>query len=225
MKPYELIIFDWDGTLMDSENKIIRCFEKSAADVGVDFPGDDAVRNIIGLGLKESLDVLVPEEDQSIRNRLVERYRVHFLEKDTTEMPLFEGVEAGLDGLLGLGYKLAIATGKARVGLARVLDETGLEDRFVTTRCSDEAKSKPHPHMVHDILNETGVDAGSAIVVGDTVYDIQMAHSADTDALAVCYGVHERERLLAEGPVDCVGDFAAVIEWFTKPKHPPFPTS
>ena len=214
MKSYELIIFDWDGTLMDSENKIVRCFEKSAAEVGIDYPGDDAVRNIIGLGLKEALDVLLPDEDQSIRDQLVERYRVHFLEKDTTEMPLFEGVESGLDALLEYGYTLAIATGKARRGLARVLDETGLHDHFSVTRCSDEAVSKPHPRMVYDILNETGVDAGSAIVVGDTVYDIQMAHNAAADALAVSYGVHEEERLLAEKPVDCVGDFAGVIRWF-----------
>lgn len=214
MRPYELIIFDWDGTLMDSENKIIRCFQKATADVGVDYPGDGAVRNIIGLGLKESLDVLLPDQGQRIRKQLVERYRVHFLEQDRTEMPLFEGVESGLDDLLDLGYMLAIATGKARRGLVKVLDETGLHDRFTVTRCSDEAISKPHPRMVHDILEETGIEAAKSIVVGDTVYDIQMAHNADTDALAVCYGAHERERLLTERPVDCVTDFQGVVDWF-----------
>lgn len=214
MKPYELIIFDWDGTLMDSANKIVRCFEKAVADVGVEYPGDDEVRNIIGLGLKESLDVLMPYEDESVRHQLVERYRVHFLDKDDTEMPLFEGVEPGLDTLRESGYRLAIATGKARQGLARVLDETGLVDRFEATRCSDEAVSKPHPRMVHDILAETGVTPDKCIVVGDTIYDIQMARNAESDALAVCYGVHERERLLAERPLDCVADFAAVVTWF-----------
>jgi phosphoglycolate phosphatase len=218
MKPYELIIFDWDGTLMDSENKIVRCFEKAVADVGIEYPGDDAVRNIIGLGLKESLDVLMPDEDVSVRHQVVERYRVHFLDQDDTKMPLFEGVEQGLDVLRENGYRLAIATGKARRGLARVLDETGLDDRFETTRCSDEAISKPHPRMVHDILAETGVTPGKCIVVGDTVYDIQMARNADTDALAVCYGVHTRERLLAEHPLDCVADFAAVVAWFEEAK-------
>jgi phosphoglycolate phosphatase len=215
MMRYELIIFDWDGTLMDSENKIVRCFEKSAADVGIAYPGDAAVRNIIGLGLKESLDVLLPDESQTVRELVVERYRVHFLEQDDTEMSLFDGVEAGLDALISDGYQLAVATGKARRGLARVLSETGLEDRFSVTRCSDEAVSKPHPRMVHDILEKTGISASRAIVVGDTVYDIQMAHNADADALAVCYGVHERERLIAERPVDCVVDFEAVIDWFS----------
>jgi len=211
---YRLIIFDWDGTLMDSENKIVRCFEKSAADVGVEYPGDDAVRDIIGLGLKESLDVLLPGEGEEVRQAVVERYRVHFLELDDTEMPLFDGVEEGLDDLRARGYTLAVATGKARRGLNRVLNETGLGRYFAATRCSDEAVSKPHPRMVHDILKETSVEAEHAIVVGDTVYDIKMAHNAGTDALAVCYGVHDRERLLAEGPLECVTEFRRVVEWF-----------
>lgn len=215
MTRYELIIFDWDGTLMDSENKIVRCFEKAAADVGIEYPGDEAVRNIIGLGLKESLDVLLPHENQQVRESVVEQYRVHFLEQDNTEMPLFDGVEDGLDILLAAGYQLAVATGKARRGLSRVLSETGLEDRFTATRCSDEALSKPHPRMVHDILAVTGVASERAIVVGDTVYDIQMARNAETDALAVCYGVHDRARLIAERPVDCVVNFEAVVEWFS----------
>lgn len=214
MRDYRLIIFDWDGTLMDSANKIIRCFEKASADVGIDYPGDEAVRNIIGLGLKESLDVLLPEADHAVRDQVVERYRLHFLERDDTEMPLFEGVEEGLDRLRTAGYRLAIATGKARQGLARVLNETGLGSHFVATRCSDEALSKPHPRMVHDILSETSTEPDQAIVVGDTVYDIQMAHNAETDALAVCYGVHDRKRLLAEGALDCVAEFRQVVEWF-----------
>jgi phosphoglycolate phosphatase len=217
MNRYRLIIFDWDGTLMDSADKIIRCFEKATSDVDIEYPGDDAVRNIIGLGLKESLDTLLPQHAESVRQQVVERYREHFLYLDDTEMPLFEGVRQGLEDLRERGYTLAIATGKARIGLDRVLDATGLAYHFAATRCSDEAVSKPHPRMVLDILQKTRVPADSAIVVGDTVYDLQMARRAGTDALAVCYGVHEQQRLHAEQPLGCVADFAQVVDWFSQP--------
>ncbi|MEA1890942.1 MAG: HAD-IA family hydrolase [Pseudomonadota bacterium] len=213
-KPVELIIFDWDGTLMDSETKIVNCFRKAAADVEIDYPGDEATRNIIGLGLKEALDILLPCFDAAVRQQVVNRYREHFLYLDETEMPLFKGVEEGLEQLQNENYSLAIATGKARIGLDRVLEHTRLAEYFVVSRCADEAISKPHPRMVLDILAETGVSAGNAIVVGDTTYDMQMAHRAGTNALAVCYGVHSREKLKAEKPLACVEDFDSVLNWF-----------
>ena len=213
-KAYELIIFDWDGTLMDSESKIVNCFRKAVADINIDYPGDAAVRNIIGLGLKEALDVLLPGFSGSLRNQVVDRYREHFLHLDETEMPLFEGVKEGLKKLRSDNYSLAVATGKARIGLDRVLEHTQLGEYFLVSRCADEAISKPHPRMVLDILAETGVSADKAIVVGDTTYDIQMAHRANIDALAACYGVHQREKLKAEQPLDCVDDFEAVLDWF-----------
>jgi len=213
-KPYELIIFDWDGTLMDSERKIVNCFRKAISDTGIDYPGDAAVRNIIGLGLKEALDVLLPDSTDSIRTQVVNRYREHFLHLDETDMPLFKGVEEGLMRLQNGNYLLAIATGKARIGLDRVLQHTQLGQFFIASRCADETASKPHPHMVLDILTATGIPAERAIVVGDTTYDIEMARRANTVALAVCYGVHQREELIAEGPIDCVENFSAVLDWF-----------
>jgi len=213
-KSVELIIFDWDGTLMDSEAKIVNCFRKAAADVKIAYPGDEATRNIIGLGLKEALDILLPDCGEAIRQRVVARYREHFLHLDETEMTLFKGVEEGLKRLQDNDYSLAIATGKARTGLDRVLEHTQLGEYFVVSRCADEAMSKPHPRMVQDILAETGVSADNAIVVGDTTYDIQMAHRAGTDALAVCYGVHDSEKLKAEKPLACVEDFDSVVDWF-----------
>jgi phosphoglycolate phosphatase len=214
MKPYELIIFDWDGTLMNSEQKIVTCFRKAVSDVGIEFPGDDAVRNIIGLGLKEALDTLMPAHDEDTRHTVVGRYREHFLHLDDTDMPLFDGVTEGLEALIEKGYSLAVATGKARIGLDRVLSHTGLADLFIATRCSDEAVSKPHPKMVLDILAQTGTSADKAIVVGDTTYDIQMGHSAGTNTLAVCYGVHDADRLLKEKPLDCIGSFHDLVGWF-----------
>ena len=213
-RPVELIIFDWDGTLMDSEAKIVKCFRKAAADVEIDYPGDEATRNIIGLGLKEALDILLPGFSDVIRQQVVDRYREHFLYLDETEMPLFKGVEEGLKQLQNDNYSLAIATGKARIGLDKALEHSQLGEYFAVSRCADEAISKPHPRMVLDILAETGVSADKAIVVGDTTYDIQMAHRAGTNALAVCYGVHDSEKLKAEKPLACVEDFDAVLEWF-----------
>jgi len=210
----ELIIFDWDGTLMDSEAKIVNCFRKAVDDLSICYPRDNATRNIIGLGLKEALDVLLPDSEDEIRDQVIDRYREHFIHLDQTEMPLFTGVEEGLIRLQQKNYSLAIATGKARNGLDRVLKYSQLEKYFITSRCADEAKSKPHPRMVQDILEITGVPGENAIVVGDTTYDIQMAHRAGIDVLAVCYGVHSSDKLKAENPIACVDDFASVIEWF-----------
>lgn len=212
-RQYDLIVFDWDGTLMDSEAKIVRCMQAAAADVGIADPGADAIRNIIGLGLGEAMQSLFPAELAAGHARLVERYRVHFLELDSTDMPLFPGVAEDLARLNDQGYLLAIATGKARRGLNRVLDETGMRHLFASSRCADEAFSKPHPKMLEDILDETGIEAGRALMVGDTVYDMQMARNAQVAGLAVSYGVHARERLLECGALACLDSFPDVCEW------------
>ena len=212
-RQFDLIIFDWDGTLMDSEAKIVRCMQAAAVDVGIPDPGTAAIRDIIGLGLKEAMQVLFPEQAPVRRAELVERYRRHFLELNATDMPLFPGVPQGLTQLTQQGYLLAIATGKARRGLNRVLDDTGMSHLFVSSRCADEAFSKPHPKMLEDILDDTGVDAGRALMVGDTVYDMEMARNAKVAGLAVSYGVHARERLLDCGALACLNSFPEVCAW------------
>jgi phosphoglycolate phosphatase len=212
-RQFDLIVFDWDGTLMDSESKIVRCMQAAAVDTGIADPGSDAIRNIIGLGLNEAILALFPEQTAARRADLIEGYRRHFLELDSTDMPLFPGVTQGLTQLTQQGYLLAIATGKARRGLNRVLDDTGLRHLFVSSRCADEAFSKPHPQMLEDILDETGIDAGRALMVGDTVYDMEMARSAQVAGLAVSYGVHARERLLDSGALACLDSFPAVCAW------------
>ena len=212
-RQFDLIVFDWDGTLMDSEAKIVRCMRAAAVDTGVTDPGSDAIRNIIGLGLNEAMLALFPEQTAARRADLIEGYRRHFLELDSTDMPLFPGVTQGLTQLTQQGYLLAIATGKARRGLNRVLDDTGMRHLFVSSRCADEAFSKPHPQMLEDILDDTGVDAERALMVGDTVYDMEMARSAKVAGLAVSYGVHARERLLDCGALACVDSFPEVCAW------------
>jgi len=143
---YDLIIFDWDGTLMDSAGKIARCFSAAITDVGIDSPDENAIRNIIGLGLTEAVSALLPGHGEAARAAVVERYREHFLHLDPGESELFPGVASGLKRLNAQGYLLAVATGKSRRGLERVLSATELQPLFAMTRCADETYSKPHPH-------------------------------------------------------------------------------
>ncbi|MFL6622937.1 MAG: HAD-IA family hydrolase [Sulfurifustis sp.] len=212
-RAYELIVFDWDGTLMDSAAKIVRCFQCAAADAGLPPPPDHAIRNIIGLGLKEALDLVLPGTDDTVREQVVACYRRHFIHLDNTETPLFPGVREGLDKLAAAGYRLAIATGKARRGLDRVLRDTAISHYFCATRCADEARSKPHPQMLHDLLDCTGVPAERAVMIGDTTYDLQMAAAAAVGGVAVTYGAHERERLLAHKPLGCFDSFGGLCDW------------
>lgn len=210
---YDLLIFDWDGTLMDSIARIVNCFGNACADVGLPVPPESAMRHVIGLGLGEAVDALLPGVDPALRERVVARYREHFLHIDQTAMPLFDGVRAGLEEFVDRGYLLAVATGKSRRGLDRVLQETGMASLFVATRCADEALSKPHPKMLHDLLDYTGLRSEHALMVGDTTYDLQMARTAVMDSLAVSYGVHDRETLLAHAPLACLDSFDQVRQW------------
>ncbi len=212
-RKYDLIIFDWDGTLMDSVDKIVRCMRAAAADVGVADPGMAATRHIIGLGLHEAMQALFPTLDAGQHTRLTHAYREHFLQKDQTHMPLFPGVDDGLRRLSRQDYLLAVATGKARRGLDRVLEETAMGGLFSATRCADEAYSKPHPRMLEDILETTGVARQRALMVGDTTYDMQMAQSAGVAGLGVSYGVHTRDDLLRHGALACLDSFDEVCAW------------
>jgi len=214
-RSYDRIVFDMDGTLMDSEAKIVRCIQSAARDAGVDVPGSAEARDIIGLGLTEAMQTLFPNCSADQRAQIVDHYRRHFLEIDDTAMPLFPGVADGLATLEKGGYLLAVATGKSRRGLERVLDETELRSRFVVSRCADESFSKPHPRMLREILDMTGVSAHRAIMVGDTIYDMEMARNAGVDGLAVTYGVHRRDVLIEHGALGCVDDFPGVCAWLT----------
>lgn len=213
---YNLIIFDWDGTLMDSAAKIVHCFERAFVDAGAAYPGDHAVRRIIGLGLAEAVTVLMPDANADARVAVTDNYRRYFLGLDAESMSLFPGVREGLQALAARGHLLAIATGKSRRGLDRVLAHTELGEFFVATRCADEAFSKPHPRMLHDILDRTGMTASQAIMIGDTSYDMLMAKAADMAGLAVGYGVHPRDELLQHGAVDCCESFDEVMTWLQR---------
>jgi len=195
---YELVVFDWDGTLMDSTHVIATSLQDACRDVGIAVPSGEDARYVIGLNLADTFAHVAPGLDEPGRVRLGERYRHHFLAREH-EMPLYGGVREMLDDLLARGHRLAVATGKARRGLDRVLDSTGLRDRFEATRCADEGFAKPHPDMLLMLLDITGVEARNAVMVGDTTHDLDLAANAGVDGVAVSYGAHA-EALLATRP-------------------------
>ncbi len=208
-----LVVFDWDGTLMDSEARIVACIQAAFREVGEIPPSAEAARNVIGLGLDEAMAMLWPSADPLQRRGVVERYRARFLVEDATPSALFPETQPVLSWLSRHGFLLAVATGKSRRGLDLALSSTGLHQAFHASRCADETFSKPHPEMLHQIMDQLGVAASDTLMVGDTEYDIQMAHNAGVAALAVCCGVHERGRLLAQRPAGCLDTLAGLPDW------------
>ena len=201
---YKLLIFDWDGTLMDSESRIVNCLRAACTEKGFPSRSDDELKNVIGLGLREALKQLFPEEGDHIIEELADIYRDQYLYRNQTPSELFPGVNQLLEDLETKGHWLAVATGKGRQGLDQVLEHTGLRSRFHTTRCASETISKPHPQMLEEILEYLGMDTKDALMIGDTEYDMEMARNAGMDCLAVSYGVHEADRLLKHNPIDCL---------------------
>lgn len=210
---YQLLIFDWDGTLIDSTGRIISSFQGAARELGMRIPPDEDVRNIIGLGLKEAIEQVMLELNNAEVDALAQAYSRHYVEVDETPTALFHAVEEGLEQLRSRGFRLAVATGKSRRGLDRVMQETGLGHLFEITRCADETRSKPHPLMLEEILAHTDVSVDAAIMIGDTDYDLNMATNAGMDALAVTYGAHQLSRLAQAQPTHKVDSFVEFIDW------------
>ena len=198
---YQLVIFDWDGTVMDSTGRIIACMHKAGADLCLPVLEDDAVREIIGLGLPEALRTLYPGIGDRDLERMRERYAVHFVAAEASPSRLYPGARETLEALRAAGLRLAVATGKSRKGLDRVWASSGLGDSFDAARCADETHSKPHPAMVTELLTELGVAPERALVVGDTSFDLQMARDAGVDRVAVSYGAHPVDRLMNFHPL------------------------
>jgi phosphoglycolate phosphatase len=209
----EAIIFDWDGTLMDSEARILACLNAAFQEINQPIPDRHQARQIIGLGLDEALATLVPQLTIGIRKDLAERYRAHFLADHFQPSPLFPGVTDMLKQLHTEGLKLAIATGKSRRGLEIAFRQTGLEPLFHATRCADETQSKPHPQMLLELLAELNTTAATTLMVGDTSFDMDMARQIQMPAVAVSQGVHSPERLLACQPLVCLPSIQQFLAW------------
>jgi phosphoglycolate phosphatase len=212
MSRYDLVIFDWDGTLMDSTAVIAASLQEACRDIGCPVPTREEALFVIGLNMADTFRRVVPTLDERGRVELANRYRHHFLAREH-EAPLFCGVREMLADLHGRGRRLAVATGKARRGLERALEATGLGPWFEATRCADEGFAKPHPGMLLMLLEMTGVDPGRAVMVGDTTHDLELAANAGVDAVAVSYGAHGDQLLLTRPAVARCASVRELHEW------------
>ena len=211
-KQFDLIVFDWDGTLMDSTATIVKCIQSAARDLGLPVPSDASAAHVIGLGLSEAMQAVMPNIEPALYPRMVERYRYHFLTKDH-ELVLFKGVREMLSELAGEGYFLAVATGKSRVGLNRALNAAGLLSTFDATRCADETFSKPHPAMLQELTRELGQDLRRTVMIGDTTHDLRMANNAGAAGIAVEFGAHPVQQLQACRPLYSARSIPELHAW------------
>lgn len=211
-KNFDLIVFDWDGTLMDSTSTIVTCIQAAARDLGLPVPDDRRAAYVIGLGLHDAMQAVIPGLEPQYYPRMVERYRYHYLAKDRG-LTLFDGVRDMLTGLAHEGYFLAVATGKSRVGLNRAMDAAGLLSVFHATRCADETFSKPHPAMLQELTRELGQDMQRTVMIGDTTHDLQMATNAGAAGVGVHYGAHSVPELEALGPMFIAGSVFELHDW------------
>lgn len=209
----KLLVFDWDGTLMDSVGSIVGCTQAVIAELGLGEADETTIRGTVGLGLRETVDTLVPGCDDALYDVVLECYRRHWVATFRDRPLLFPGVRGMLGDLAQAGYLLAVATGKSRRGLEHALDQTGLRGHFHASRTADEALSKPHPQMLLDILDELGVHPRAALMVGDSIYDLRMAANAGTHGAAVLSGAHGREELAAEAPRVLLEQIAELPAW------------
>lgn len=214
MPARELVIFDWDGTLINSGARIVSAVRSAIRASGLPERDEESIRAIIGLGMQEAVAALYPDSPATARSRLLSVYTETFARAMAeVPAPLFPGATDTLDRLDAAGCLLAVATGKSRGGLQRDLERVGLGGRFLCTRTVDECPSKPHPAMVEEILRDCGAEPGSALVVGDTLFDLEMAANARVDALGVSWGAHPVEQLERMRPLGILQDFRELDQW------------
>jgi phosphoglycolate phosphatase len=212
-----IVILDWDGTLVDSAGQIVATMQAAARTCNLPAPSEDQIRHIIGLGLPEAIRSLFPRLDAAQVDALREAYAVCYRAAAMAPAPFFPGVTGTLRALLENGIELAIATGKSRRGLDRELRVRQLEGLFLATRCADESASKPDPLMLHQILQQVGKTPDQAVMVGDTVFDMDMARRANMKRIAVTYGAHPQSALADSAPNLLVDDFSTILDWIVKP--------
>ena len=206
----KLVIFDWDGTISDSVARIVNSMQSAAVELDMTMPTYLEVKEIIGLGLTEAVFQLFPKATREQVFQLQTSYSRHYRAEDSVPCPFFPGVEETLHQLKADGYQLAVATGKSRAGLDRVLLSLGMENFFHNSRCADETLSKPHPLMLEELLAEFDLPAEAAVMIGDTEFDMEMAVNAGMPRIAVSYGAHHADRLHAFDPLACVDLFSEI---------------
>jgi phosphoglycolate phosphatase len=211
---FELIVFDWDGTLADSTGLIVAGMQRAIAALGLEPRADETIRSLIGIGFREALAELYPGHDPAELEAALMALRQRAGGDGQQHAPLYPGVRPLLGRLHGHGYRLAVATGKSRAGLDSALDRhRGLRRRFLATRTADETAAKPDPRMLHELLAHSGVPPQRALMVGDTDYDMQMAAAAGVPAVAVAGGAHGHERLAASPAREVLSGIDAFAAW------------
>jgi phosphoglycolate phosphatase len=211
-RPFDLVVFDWDGTVVDSTAMIARCIQRAASDLGLAMPSIEQASHVIGLGLQDALARAVPDLPLARIEEFSARYRFHYFACEP-EIVLFDGVRELLVELAEGGAKLAVATGKSRRGLDRAFGATGLGMFFSASRCADETHPKPHPAMLFELTGQLDVAVGRTVMIGDTTHDLAMARAAGTAAIAVTYGAHPREQLAALEPLGLAESVEGLRRW------------
>ena len=214
MRPrrFDLIAFDWDGTLFDSTPIIVRCIQAAVVDVGGSAPSDKAAAYVIGMGLMQALAHAAPDVPKERYPQLGERYRHHYL-AHMDDLVLFDGVLALLADLKARHHWLAVATGKSRRGLDDALHSVQLKGMFDGSRTSDETAGKPHPRMLHELMREFGAEPERTLMVGDTTHDLQMALNAGCPSVGVSYGAHEPSEFVALKPQFVAHSVRELHDW------------
>ncbi|MCX7257797.1 MAG: HAD-IA family hydrolase [Polaromonas sp.] len=209
---FDLIAFDWDGTLFDSTQIIVRAIQAAVRDVGGQTPSDEAASYVIGMSLLQALAHAAPDVSPEKYPELGRRYQHHYA-VHANDISLFEGVLPLLDALKARGHLLAVATGKTRRGLDEALHSVELKGVFDASRTADETAGKPHPLMLHELMAEFDIPAGRVLMIGDTTHDLQMALNAACPSVGVSYGAHEPEAFVALRPRHVAHSVPALHEW------------
>lgn len=207
---FDLIIFDWDGTLADSIDWIVHCIQQAAFEQSFKIPETQAIKDIIGLSIEQALQTLFPNCERQTQQAIAQTYATTFFSKPISRNDLFPGVYDMLHRLKHQGYQLAVATGKKSTGLQKAIQETGVADFFVTTRSADQTASKPDPLMIDEIVNELGISKQRTLMVGDSVHDLQMALNAQIASIAVTCGAHSASMLQHYQPLRCLTSSSAL---------------
>jgi phosphoglycolate phosphatase len=196
----KVVVFDWDGTIMDSVHHIISCVKTATTKMGIPMPSDENIRDVIGLSLQVAVQRLFPDLGMIRQTEMFSEFRHAYFAAEQGPVPVFPNVETVLEYLLAKDIVLAVATGKGRIGLEHDLENTGLKKYFSATRCGDEAFSKPHPSMLLELMEQLDVSPHQTIMVGDSSHDILMAKNAKVGSIAAAYGTHPYEELIQYEP-------------------------
>ncbi len=211
---YTFVIFDWDGTLMDSTGRIVSSMQEAARIHQISVPSAERIKSSIGLSMQGVMDYVFPDMDPKLEPDFFKTYRDQYVEHDQTPSPLFPGSLELLHWLKSQNVIVAVATGKARHGLKRVLDMTDLNDFFDFSICADEAESKPHPEMIYQLLKQSNMKAEQALMLGDSIHDLKMAQNAQVDSIGVTSGASLYAELEHHNPVTILESVCRLKSWF-----------